>query len=61
MKEFLLNNSDYLKGMGVNVASIGISFTDLDNIIKLLTLCLGLIYTIWKFYIDWKRSNRRGY
>lgn len=48
---------DTLQNIGVNAATIGISLTDLEAGLRIFALFIGLVFTLYKFYITYKNEK----
>tara|TARA_R100001377_G_scaffold80161_1_gene58834 strand:- start:5613 stop:5789 length:177 start_codon:yes stop_codon:yes gene_type:complete len=53
-------DKDTIQSIGVNAATIGISLTGVEEAIRILALCVGLIFTLYKFYITY-RNEKSGF
>jgi hypothetical protein len=36
---------------------LGVTFSDIEMILKILLLSASLTYTIWKFFTEWKKHK----
>ena len=55
-------NNESLKIYFLNIITFAITFTDLENILKISMLCFSIIYTIMKI-VDWiitKTKNKNA-
>tara|TARA_B110000908_G_C10201241_1_gene425415 strand:+ start:1355 stop:1513 length:159 start_codon:yes stop_codon:yes gene_type:complete len=50
-------DKDSIKNIAVNGAAIGVSFTELEQALRLTALIIGLAYTIYNFYTAYKKNN----
>jgi hypothetical protein len=48
---------DLAKVLLANIGGIGLTFTNLENGLKVLALIITISYTSWKWYKDYKSSN----
>ena len=53
MKNLINQNADVL---GLNSVSLMISFTNVEQILQIILLCISIIYTIDK-YINYRKRN----
>ena len=51
-------DKDTLQSIGVNAATIGISFSGVEEALRITALSIGIIFTIYKFYITYR--NEKG-
>lgn len=58
MKQFVFDNHNYFQAMGVNLISLSIGFTEIDNVIKTSALLVGLCYTCWKWFREWEKTRK---
>tara|TARA_R110000744_G_scaffold246732_1_gene363150 strand:+ start:1400 stop:1561 length:162 start_codon:yes stop_codon:yes gene_type:complete len=50
-------DKDGIKNMAVNGAAIGMSFTELEQALRLTALIIGLAYTIYNFNVAYKKNE----
>lgn len=50
-------DKDTLQSIGVNAATIGISLTGVEAAIRIAALSVGLIFTLYKFYITYRNEK----
>jgi hypothetical protein len=50
--------SDYLDVPLLHVLAISITFTDVENILKITSLVLAISYTIWKWQSEYKKRKK---
>ena len=55
MKNLIQQNADVL---GLNSVTLFISFTNVEQIIQIILLCVSIIYTVDK-YISYKNGKKR--
>ena len=51
-------NMQDLKLYGINIGALGISFTDIELILKILLLIATLGYTLHRWYIMYNEKNK---
>ena len=54
IRNFIQQNSDVLM---INTFSIGISLSEVEQVLQILALLLGIIYTADKYYTHLKSKN----
>jgi len=54
MKNLISQNADVI---GLNSVSLMISFTNVEQILQILMLCISIIYTLDK-YISYRKSKK---
>lgn len=47
-----------VKTWGAILSSITFSFVELETMLRVLALMIGVAYSIWSFYRAWKRAKR---
>lgn len=47
-----------MKVLSINFAALGVTFTNLNDGLKTVSLCLAIGYTVWKWYKDWRHRKR---
>ena len=52
-------DKDTLQSIGVNAATIGISLTGVEAAIRIAALSVGLLFTLYKFYITYRNEKSR--
>jgi len=52
-------DKDTLQSILVNSATIGISLTNVEATIRIAALLVGLIFTLYKFYLTYKNEKSR--
>tara|TARA_B100000780_G_scaffold228515_2_gene167921 strand:+ start:7145 stop:7306 length:162 start_codon:yes stop_codon:yes gene_type:complete len=52
-------DKDVIKNMAVNGAAIGMSFTELEQVLRLAALVIGLAYTIYNFHVVYKKNESK--
>lgn len=57
MLKFIQGHSDWSQAIGLNILSIGISFTSLESELKISLLVISILYTLWRWYRDFKKSK----
>ena len=50
-------DKDVIKNIAVNGAAIGVSFTQLEQALRLAALVIGLAYTIYNFHVAYKKNE----
>jgi multisubunit Na+/H+ antiporter MnhC subunit len=50
-------DKDVIKNLAVNGAAIGMSFTELEQALRLTALIIGLAYTIYNFNVAYKKNE----
>tara|TARA_R100001443_G_C3212567_1_gene143815 strand:- start:193 stop:360 length:168 start_codon:yes stop_codon:yes gene_type:complete len=50
-------DKDTLQSIAVNGATIGISLTDVEATIRITALVIGLLFTLYKFYLTYKNEK----
>jgi hypothetical protein len=50
-------DKDSIKNILVNGAAIGVSFTEVEQALRLAALVVGLAYTIYNFHTAYKKNN----
>lgn len=50
---------DYFDVPLFHAIAIGITFTNIENILKLLSLALAIGYTVWKWVSEYKKKNEK--
>jgi len=50
-------DKDTLQSIAVNGATIGISLTNVEATIRITALIVGLIFTLYKFYLTYKNEK----
>ena len=54
---FFNNHPDVLQVILAHVAAIGITFLDVELLLKITSLSLAILYTGWKWYTEWKKNK----
>ena len=49
---------DYLDVPVLHFIAIAITFTDIENALKLLSLCLAIGYTVWKWRSEFLKKGK---
>jgi hypothetical protein len=57
MTKFLNEHPDVLGVILTHFAAIGISFTDVEVGLKIISLMAAIGYTTWKWRSEWKKNN----
>ena len=50
-------DKDTIQSIAVNGATIGISLTNVEATIRITALVVGLIFTLYKFYLTYKNEK----
>jgi len=50
-------DKDTIQSIAVNGATIGISLTDVEAGIRITALIVGLVFTLYKFYLTYKSEK----
>jgi len=50
-------DKDTIQSIAVNGATIGISLTNVEATIRITALIVGLIFTLYKFYLTYKNEK----
>jgi EamA domain-containing membrane protein RarD len=50
-------DKDTLQSIAVNGATIGISLTNVEATIRITALVVGLVFTLYKFYLTYKNEK----
>lgn len=50
-------DKDTTESILINGAAIGLSFTDVEPILRILGLIIGIAFTAYKFYIAYKNEK----
>lgn len=58
MHKFLHEHPDVLSVVLAHIAAIGISLTNIELALKILSLLLAIGYTGWKWLHEWKKSKK---
>lgn len=51
---------DTTESLIVNSAAIGMSLTSLEPILRVTGLIIGIAFTLYKFYITYKKNEKGG-
>ena len=51
-------DKDTTESIIVNSAAIGLSFTELEPILRVTGLIIGIAYTLYKFYLTYKKNEK---
>lgn len=51
--------ADYFDVPLLHILAIGITFTDVENILKLVSLLLAIGYTGWKWHFEWEKAKKK--
>lgn len=57
MNKIVDTKIDLIKVLIINFGGIGITFTSVENFLKILALILTISYTIWKWRKDYKKQK----
>ena len=49
------NHTDIFTVITVHLSAIGVTFLDIENVLKVLSLVAATGYTLWKWYREWKK------
>tara|TARA_R110002074_G_scaffold11097_2_gene41267 strand:+ start:146 stop:313 length:168 start_codon:yes stop_codon:yes gene_type:complete len=52
-------DKDVVKNIAVNGTAIGVSFTELETALRFTALLLGIAYTLFNFYVAYKKNKNR--
>ncbi len=50
-------DKDTIQSIAVNGATIGISLTNVEATIRITALVVGLVFTLYKFYLTYKNEK----
>jgi len=53
-------DKDTTESILVNGAAIGLSFTEVEPVLRILGLVIGIAFTLYKFYLAYKNEKRRS-
>lgn len=56
----ILCDKDVIEIAAVHVAAIGISFTTVENTLKIFSLFLAIGYTAWKWAVEYKKESKKS-
>lgn len=56
-KNKMQNTEDYIETWGVVLAAIGVTLTDVETTLKIVSLLLAIAFTAYKFYVTIKKRN----
>lgn len=57
MTKFIHDHPDVLQVIMAHLGAITITFLDVENILKVMSLSLAILYTVWKWRYEWKKSK----
>jgi len=61
MPHKILTDHDVLQVIGAHVLAIGLSFTNIELALKIVSLSLAIGYTAWKWVTEYnKRKKEKG-
>jgi len=52
-------DKDTIQNIVVNGATIGLSLTDIETGLRVSALIVGIIFTLYKFYLTYKENAKR--
>jgi EamA domain-containing membrane protein RarD len=53
------NAEDYIETWGVVLAAIGVTLTDVETTLKIVSLLLAIAFTAYKFYVTVKKRKSK--
>jgi hypothetical protein len=53
-------DKDTTESILVNGAAIGLSFTEVEPVLRILGLVIGIAFTLYKFYLAYKHEKSRS-
>lgn len=52
--------TDIIKVFGAHICAITISFTNVENTLKVISLLIAIFYGAWKWRVDYLKNKKDG-